>query len=240
MATQKYRDKDWLKREYYQKGRSITDIADELGVDHTTISKWRRKLDIPKPDKRVSLECPVCGDEFSRLESQVKRAKHANVCSRECLYKARSMGIIGREVDGGYDISETTETRECKHCGDSFETTLSEDYKHCSRECFLSAHSDRMAGEGNPAYIDGSSYENRGNHGPHWDKERLRCYERDNFTCRRCGEKCISKSDYNGENGAKIIQAHHIDKDGGNDLENLLTLCARCHGEVEGGATLNV
>jgi len=235
-----YRQKDWLRKRYVEEGKTITEIAEELDVDHTTISKWRRKLNIPKRDKQVSLECPVCGSDFERPRSKVDRAKHANVCSRECIYEGRSQGIIGRDVDGGYDVSETVETRECNHCGGSFKTTLSEDYNHCSRECFLSRHSERMAGDGNPAYNDGSSYESRGNHGPHWDKERLRCYEQDDFTCQRCGDKCISRSEYNGENGAKIIQAHHVDKGGGNGLENLVTLCARCHAEVEGGANLNV
>lgn len=240
MDKPKYRDKDWLKREYYEKGRSITEIADSLDVDHTTISKWRRKLNVPKPNKTVELECPVCGDEFSRIQSKVQQAKHASVCSRECHYKGRSMGIIKREVTDGYDVSETVKEWECEFCGEVFETTLSEDYKHCSRECFLSRHSERMAGENNPAYVDGSSYDKRGNHGPHWDKQRLECYERDNFTCQRCGDKCISRESFNGENGGKIIQAHHIDPDGGNDLENLITLCAICHGEVEGGANFNV
>jgi len=240
MGKPLYRDKEWLQKEYVEKGRSLTDIANSLGVDHTTISRWRRKLNVPKPNKKVELECPVCGEAFTRYQSRVDNAKHANVCSQECIYKGRSQGIIKREVEGGYDVSETTETRECKNCGGSFKTTLAEDYEHCSRECFLSLHSERMAGEGNPAYIDGNSYDKRGNHGPHWDKERLECYKRDNFTCQRCGDKCISRGDFDGENGKRIIQAHHIDTDKGNELSNLVTLCAECHGEVEGGAELNV
>jgi len=243
MGKPKYRDEDWLRKEYYENGRTITDIADELGVDHTTVSKWRRKLDVPKPPRTVELECPVCGDEFTRRKSNVERAKHANVCSRECLYEARSRGIIGREVNGGYDTSPTVHERECPACGGAFGTTASEDYKYCSRECFLSEHSENMAGESNPAYVDGSSQEKRSHRGPHWEHKRKRAYERDGYTCQRCGVDCISRRNYDGSNGDRIIQAHHIDgyeSPDDNTLENLVTLCVSCHAEVEGGASLDV
>lgn len=137
MVEPKYRNKDWLHQQYYERGRSITDIADELGVDHTTISKWRRKLDIPEPSAKVTLECPVCGGSFTRRKSRVERAKYASVCSKECHYQGRSDGIIAREVEGGYDTSPTVYERKCRACGDVFGTTASEDYKHCSRVCFF-------------------------------------------------------------------------------------------------------
>ena len=242
-VTRKYRNREWLFEQYVDKGRSITDIAEELGVDHTTISKWRRKLNIPKPSKKVELECPVCGDTFTRYKSKVERANHANVCSRTCHYEGRSLGIIDRDVEGGYNVEPTVYQRECKNCGGEFSTTATEDYQHCSRGCFLEAHSDRMTGKGNPAYIDGSTKEKRCYRGPHWAKTRKKVYERDNYTCQRCGVKCISRKAFNGENGEKLIQAHHIngyESPDSNTMDNLVTLCASCHGEVEGGASLNV
>lgn len=239
----RYRDADWLREEYYEKERPLTDIADELGVDHTTVSKWRRRLGVPKPTATVEMDCPVCGSEFTRTKSKADRAKHANVCSRECLYEARSEGIIGREVVGGYDTNPSVLERECKGCGDTFHTTPAEDYTHCSRECFLDAHSDRMSGDGNPSYVDGASKERRCYRGPNWARVRRRVYERDGYTCQRCGRDCISRQNYDRENGDLLIQAHHIDpyeSPDDNELDNLVTLCARCHGEVEGGEPLNV
>jgi len=243
MEQRKYRDEEWLHKQYVEKGRTLSDIADELGVDHTTVSKWRRKLGVQKPDRVVELECPACGSTFTRTQSKVDRAKHANVCSRDCLYKARSMGIIGRDVEGGYDTSPTVHKRECKSCGGTFHTTATEDYTHCSRGCFLDRHADRMSGEGNPAYVDGSARNKRCDRGPNWARTRVRVYERDGYNCQRCGRACISRSDYDGTNGGQIIQAHHINEyetPEDNTLENLITLCARCHGEVEGGESLNV
>ena len=90
----KYRDRDWLYQEYYLKQRTITDIADELNVDHTTISKWRRRLDIPKLSRTETLTCPVCDTEFNRAHSRIKRAQNVNVCSRSCLHEARREGLL--------------------------------------------------------------------------------------------------------------------------------------------------
>lgn len=242
MAEPKYRDREWLHEQYVERGRTITDIADELGVDHTTISKWRRRLDIPKPSSSVDLECPVCGTEFTRTRAKVERAKYTNVCSRECIYEGRSEGIIGREVDGGYDTTQTVHERECPTCGGIFHTTASENYKHCSRDCFLTTHSERMAGDGNPAYVDGSSEKRRCYRGPNWARIRRSVYERDEYTCRRCERPCISRRDYDGANGDQLIQAHHIDgyeAPEDNHLDNLVTLCARCHAAVEGGGELD-
>lgn len=89
-----YRERNWLYHEYYEKGRTLTEIADQFGVDHTTISKWRQKHSIPKQSRQISLECPVCGNSFSRSRSRVERAKHVNVCSRDCLHEARRRGLF--------------------------------------------------------------------------------------------------------------------------------------------------
>lgn len=91
---QKYRDPDWLHREYVEKGRNLTDIAEELDVHPSTISKWRQRLDIKKPSQKKLLHCPICGESFHRYVNRIKRAKHTNVCSRRCMYEARRQGLL--------------------------------------------------------------------------------------------------------------------------------------------------
>lgn len=41
-----YRDKDWLEVQIVEKGRSQQDIADECGVNQSTISTWKDKFEI--------------------------------------------------------------------------------------------------------------------------------------------------------------------------------------------------
>lgn len=57
-------------------------------------------------------------------------------------------------------------------------------------------------------------------------KIRKVIYERDNYTCQKCGKMCEGKE----------IQCHHImpvRNGGSNELNNLITLCNKCHTEVE-------
>jgi len=66
-----------------------------------------------------------------------------------------------------------------------------------------------------------------------WQRLRLSIYERDNWTCRICGNHCEGKKSNNYKNR---IQCHHIipyriSQD--NSSENLITLCARCHKNEE-------
>jgi len=78
-----------------------------------------------------------------------------------------------------------------------------------------------------------------------WWKVRSECFERDNNTCQICRigpeKKMVKKARYDGKNFIEYeeegivfpdLHAHHIKpiKDGGNNkLENLITLCGKCH-----------
>jgi len=73
---------------------------------------------------------------------------------------------------------------------------------------------------------------NRSFYGDDWNKIRLLIYNRDNFTCKKCGislKDCRKK--YN-----QALHIHHkvpflISFD--NSLDNLITLCPKCHKEEE-------
>lgn len=61
---------------------------------------------------------------------------------------------------------------------------------------------------------------------------RERVLERDNHTCQYCGDSI--------DGDAKELQAHHVipDVEGGEDsMDNLVTLCQRCHGQLHGTYT---
>jgi len=92
------------------------------------------------------------------------------------------------------------------------------------------AHPEGMRGEKHPNWR-GGLFDNRG---PNWKKQRAATLVRDNYTCRRCG---ITQEEY----GA-ALDVHHIRRRGdftdlreANRLENLVTLCERCHSQVEWG-----
>jgi 5-methylcytosine-specific restriction endonuclease McrA len=56
-----------------------------------------------------------------------------------------------------------------------------------------------------------------------WERLRIACLRRDKFTCQGCTER------------KKRLQAHHIvprHRGGPDDLENLITLCTKCHKRI--------
>lgn len=64
---------------------------------------------------------------------------------------------------------------------------------------------------------------------PRWQQMRLRVYERDNFTCRNCG------------NTDKTLNAHHVhyhpfaDGPWDYDPDTIITLCVYCHADEHTG-----
>lgn len=74
-------------------------------------------------------------------------------------------------------------------------------------------------------------------YGINWTKQRQKCLERDDYTCRVCGTSADQLD--------REPAVHHItprsEFDGTprkmNALENLVTLCPSCHGTLEGEHT---
>jgi len=103
--------------------------------------------------------------------------------------------------------------------------------QYCSRKCYEIALKQRMLGKNNPAYKNGSSYNKRCWRGNDWETLRQEIYKRDKFICQDCGVRCIGKRDYKQDSG-KVIQCHHIENykiNNNNNLNNLITLCLKCH-----------
>lgn len=176
----------------------------------------------------LELECAVCGIKFKRRKCNIK-SKHV-FCSPKCSYKGRSLGLVKRIVIKSYNCKRK-QKRICLVCGKKYiysKTTQ----KYCSRKCFETAHHFNMLGNKNPSWTGGNSYNKRSYRGSNWKIQRKKCYERDNYICQECGVKCIGRKSYKGKNGNLLIQCHHIKKyesEEDNKINNLITLCARCH-----------
>lgn len=46
MNDKKYQDEEWLREQVTEKGKTFSEIAEELGVGQSTVHDWGRKLDI--------------------------------------------------------------------------------------------------------------------------------------------------------------------------------------------------
>jgi hypothetical protein len=173
--------------------------------------------------------CPVCKKSFYK---KIYKKCHAIYCCQKCAYKGRTLGFTKRIVLNKYKCKRK-EKRNCIICGKQY-VYRKKSQKYCSLNCYHIRKRELVKGKNNPAYKNGSSYNKRCFRGADWERIRVQVYKRDNYICQDCGVKCIGKKDAknNSKNVYKIIQCHHIKEYKecqDNSMENLVTLCLRCH-----------
>lgn len=111
--------------------------------------------------------------------------------------------------------------RPCPQCATWFWPVTSRQ-RFCSRGCANSAHSDRMVGEGNSHFKDGTSY------AKWFDEMRAIVLERDGNACAVCDTP--NRMVDLGTRKRSNLHIHHIDSDPKNNLaENLVAMCYTCH-----------
>jgi 5-methylcytosine-specific restriction endonuclease McrA len=123
-------------------------------------------------------------------------------------------------------------------CGKTVITTKARNQKTCSRVCRYKAQSLLFTGDRNPRWNGGnSSWKDMVKSSPEYKAWRLRVFQRDRFTCRKCGHRS-KKSRAHGDKTSDI-HAHHIEPMRDNkslwfiDI-NGITLCVSCHRETYG------
>lgn len=180
----------------------------------------------PRPEvtAKKACTCEWCGSEFWTWNSRPGR-----FCSSQCRSE------FGAHQPKGQRAKMVTVC--CEICGKEFVVFASYFKLRGSRFCSLAckrkgASLDKMSA-GNPNYIGGTRFPNRGRN---WLSQRRAALNRDGGKCCVCGFKPRPTQ-------KRMIDVHHITpyKDFGgdylkaNELTNLITLCRRCHGRVETG-----
>lgn len=192
----------------------------------------------------IELTCPVCNKTFQAYESRLRNAKYTPVCSLACLYRGRTMGIIKREVTNPYTITDkgragwikAAKERTgilhkpprvfiCETCNKEVSIPRGKccparKFRFCSPKCANIGNS----GEYNHAWRGGYD----GYYGSNWKAQRRATRKRDGYKCQDCGrtQKDIGRS----------LDVHHIKRfadfessEEANHIDNLISLCHRCH-----------
>lgn len=201
-------------------------------------NKARAKTPNPK-----QIRCPACGNFF--IPNRNKPEKH---CSQDCYVQLK---LIERtraclHCNKAFETYNRQKRFCCKQCGKEYRKARSHVEKNCEvcNRPFLVPRSDKKAkycskkcmnignakfGSSNPNWRGGGGYER----GPNWQEQANKARKRDNYKCLGCNKVQSSRK----------LHAHHVvpyrnfngDYLKANQLNNLVSLCQRCHNKVEHG-----
>lgn len=194
MNTKRWRvpmpDKDWLAGEYLLppkgKGRSCPNIGRDLGVSKHAVQRWVKKLGLWESSKprRVFMRKGHATHFLQHPDKYDLAAKY--------LLPPDGLGMSLQQLSEAYVVSVPTIRKWLKAC--------------LLHQQFSDRHSDRMSGDGNPAWVGGTSR-----------RYQVNLLEAKHKVCEWCGSK-------------DETQIHHRDHDRENcDLANLTWLCGPCN-----------
>jgi hypothetical protein len=170
----------------------------------------------PKPGIKAQKIC-IC--EWCKQEFTTWNSRPGRFCSSQCRSEFGARQAKPRATP------EELVTIYCEFCNNEY--TVPRKYyeirgsRYCSKSCYSQGASEERHGAGNPNYSGGSS----------WSRQRKLAKLRDGGKCQICGTR----------DKKRRISVHHItpyrvfagDHLAANVLSNLITLCQKCHNQVE-------
>lgn len=89
------RDREWLKTEYWERGKTATEIGEELGVYDSTVNRWLDRHDIEKKGQSVAR----AGEEIEQLEDAEWLRKQYYERELSTVEIAEKVGVTSRCVN---------------------------------------------------------------------------------------------------------------------------------------------
>lgn len=240
-----WRDKQTLER-LRDNGLSEADIGDELGCSQATVHNWleRFKLDTD----RIKPEFPWHDESVLRrlyLDRKLTMAEVADEldCSRQAIEKwIHQYGIEtrSRNPDPPDELREEETLRELYQQDGLSTYEISEQF-NCAPSAVFSWLKRHDIGTRSVGSQPGELHHRwKGGvdpyYGPNWTETREEVLERDGRECIRCG---VSNETHKDRYDCGLDIHHEIpirefsDVSEANDLDNLVTLCRKCHNRIE-------
>lgn len=175
------------------------------------------------------VECNWCGDRTRKDPYEAKQYDR-HFCNKKCRGRWHAEDHSYRLVDWTWVM--------CDWCSIEFELPPSiakrahSERNFCSPACHSEWRSEFYSGEDNPNWSGGYS----GYYGSNWRRQRQETLLRDDFVCQNCEMTRDEHKELTGQD----LHVHHRkpirtfdEPEQGNTLENLTTLCSRCHRRIE-------
>ena len=208
-----YRNREWLYNEYIIKGREAKDMAEECGINQRTLREWISTFDFPrKNDKAKELTKDVLYDLYRvQRKTSLEIAEQFGLSDSAILYWFNKYNIPI------YSRSEIVKFYLYKKGGiekaRKKQSTMENRIKSSCRQHNIDIED----------FIGFSTTEQHmARNNTYYKEWKNKIFERDNYTCRRCGKR--------GGN----LNAHHLynfseHPDLRYDVNNGITLCEECH-----------
>lgn len=161
---------------------------------------------------KIEKTCEICNNVF-----ETQHWDNYKTCSKECKAKLISSNLLGRKK---------TE-QHCKNLSKSMKNSEANKKTRFKKGIENVAYGRNQTGPANNNWKGGITNTNqKRRNDPRLLEWRKLVFERDHYTCQKCGTK-------------GFLQAHHIipfseDFSKAFDIENGLTVCVPCHEEIHG------
>lgn len=220
---------DLLNKMHWNEEKPIKSMADEFDVSRKALSDL---MDLRRIKRRTISEDNIRRFKEMPIEDKKKQTEAANKRHYELGLKP-----IPRYGKDNHFWKNGKVTYICCNCGKVFDrhegNIKNPDFITCSFECKYAEVSRRYRGENSACWKGGK----RSWRGIDWKEVVELVRERDRYICMRCG----MTQDESIEVYKARLQVHHkvpyrLTKD--NSLENLISLCNKCHTYIEQNLTV--
>ena len=227
-----------------RKDRSVAGASRHHFCSTSCGNSWKRGREAPpdhnfRKDGKTKYKCEYCGEENEAYPSILEQGDK-NFCDKECsrLWKKHERPSNEHNWWKGGPVKVNCET-----CGVEIERKpckleRSQNF-FCSTECEGKWKSENLRRENHPNWKGGHDHD----YGPNWSQQRKKRLEQDNHECVVCS---MSNAEHREQYGSGL-HVHHIqrkenfrnedsklDYKRANRIENLVSLCYKCHGRWEG------
>jgi len=255
--SRRYHDADFLREQYVEHRRSVTEIADMCDVSHSTISRWLDRHDIDRKPRyrnhtwlyeqyvenrrnqsKIADECGVSKTTICHWLARLGITDGESLDTDECLTCGETFRYYPSVRDGQFCSNECAKdpdkrqvTITCPNCEETFERRQSLDTRYCSMACW--GEDNRVTADTDELY--------RGV----WHRQRQLALQRDGYQCVVCG---IDDNRHREQFGHGLDVHHFVPvrrfvkcnrpPSEAHALKNLVSVC-RTHHPDAGGQTID-
>lgn len=227
-----------------RRNRTHTEASDTHLCSVECESKWKENKEVTEDHNfwkggKNAYACDYCSDTVMKFPSVAEQAER-NFCDEECHRKWQSECRPSEEHNWWKGGPVSVECAECDSDLERKPALVKERERFfCSKECEAEWKVGRNTGEDHPNWKGGVKML----YGRNWPEQRRKRREYDDHQCVVCS---MSNEEHKEVNGCQL-HVHHIqpastfliddrriDYKRANRLENLITLCYKCHNRWEG------